>query len=247
VRRVLLLAALAAALSAPGAAGGTESARRRLSELKALCDAGLVAPAVCLEKQRVILGLPAEGGAADAPGAPAEAPTLHESPLGFRVALPRGWKALDPGEVRAGLDLLRSRTDGNAQAARVLDRLRADQARGRSEVFAKGRDTLQMSRTALQPPVDAVARARLCERLAATTSKAAARRLRTHACGSRPVGGATAFYTERDALLPGARTIQYWLPDPQGTSLQIVMTCADADADERRREIEGMLETLRWE
>jgi hypothetical protein len=263
---IIVAVLLATALSGARAAGGgiDEATRRQLEELKALCDAGLVAPPVCREKQRAILGLPARGGAArtrgdgaqtapPAPGASAPAPgpaqeaaTAYESPLGFRMTLPAGWTEIAAEQMDAGFDALRSRADGNPDAARLLERLRAQGTHREAGFFAKGRDSLHVMRSAIRPPEDPAARAAFCERLDATTSKAAGRRLRTYACSARMVSGVPAFHVERDALLPATRTMQYWLPDRTGSSIHLVMTCRDADADERRREMEGIVESLRW-
>jgi hypothetical protein len=253
VSRAVVVAALAAVLVASPALGGAmdQGTRRALVELKALCDAGLVAPAVCLEKQRAIVGLPGREAAADTPRTPdttAELGTVHESALGFRVTLPGGWVALAPADVAASFDALRSRTDGNPDVARVVERLRMQEARG-AELFANGRDMLQVQRTTGQPPGDGdpAAVAELCARQEATASRAAARRLRTYACGSRMVAGAPAFHLERDGLVPETRMFQYWLPGRNGPSLQLVMTARAADADARRRELDAIVESLRRE
>jgi hypothetical protein len=245
---VAVLAALLGAVPAAGE-GRDEATRRALVELKALCDAGLVTPAVCVEKQRAIVGLAAReeaAGTPSVPDAPAEPGTVHQSALGFRVTLPPGWVPLAPADVAAGFDALRSRTDGNPDVARVVERLRVQEARG-AVLFANGRDVLHVQRAPGRPPGDATAVAELCERQEATASRAAARRLRTHACGARIVAGAPAFHVERDGLVPETRMFQYWLSARDGTSLQLVMTARAADADARRRELDAIVESLRGE
>jgi hypothetical protein len=237
----ILVVTLLAVSRAP-AGGMGEATRRELAELKALCDAGVVAPAVCLEKQRAILGL--------APTAPATVPagaTLHESPLGFRVALPPGWTVVSPEEVEAGFAALRSRLDGQPEAARLLDRMRAQGHRTDAEFFAKGPARVQVTRSTFSPPEDAGARARFCERLEASTSQAAGRRLRTYACDSRLVSGSPAFHVERDALLPGTRTIQFWVRAPDGGSVHFVASCPEVDAARARKDVEGIVESLAWQ
>ena len=78
--RLVILVVLSAAATARG--GSIDSpTRRQLVELKRVCDAGLVAPVVCLEKQRALLGLPAAGGTAEvARPLAAEAPAVVSTP-----------------------------------------------------------------------------------------------------------------------------------------------------------------------
>jgi hypothetical protein len=242
VRPAVAIVVLLVAAS-PALGGGMDETRRALVELKALCDAGLVAPAVCLEKQRAIVGLGARE-AAGAAGTPLGPGTIHRSALGFRVVLPPGWAPLAPAEVTAGVEALRSRTEGNPDVTRLVERLRVLETRG-AELFVNGRDVLHVQRSTRPPPVDAAAAASLCERQETVASRAAARRLQTYACGSRVVAGAPAFHLERDGLVPETRMVQYWLPAGNGASFRVVMTARASDADARRRELDAIVESLR--
>lgn len=244
------LVAACVAASAAHALTPKDETQHALAELKRLCDDGLVSPPVCLEKQREILGLPASGdGRQPKPGAtkgaaPIDGGTPYESALGFRIVLPPGWRAVDSAQLQGGFDLLRSRAAGNPDAARVVERLEQQAAQANAEVFSNGQDTVRITRSEFQLPADEEQVARFCDRLARNTEQLAARPLTTYACGPRTVGSTQAFYLERDALLPGTRTMQFWLPQASGRSLQVVLSCREGHADPRRQELEAMVGTL---
>lgn len=241
-----LLAALLVAVTAATAAGGEPShaTRRQLRELRMLCDEGVVAPAVCLEKQRAILGL----AGADHGGPASEASVaMHESPLGFRVELPAGWSVVPPEQIDAGFDTLNARLAADPAAAALVDRLREHGARRGGEVYAVAGDRLQVMRMRSPLPDDPTARAARCAALASATSKAAGRTLATQACRPRTVAGRPALWIERDALLPGSRTLQYWVSTPDGAGMAFVMSCLVEDVDTRRPELERLVDSLRWQ
>jgi len=270
----LVLALLLATASAPAAAGGLPSAaRRQLAELKKLCDAGLVAPPVCLEQQRAILGLAAgldAGTAASPPRAfggpdpesaettssaddgPATQPAAsgaaitHDSVFGFRIALPAGWSVLSGEMLDGGFEALRAGLAAHPAAVALVDRLRQQGAHRRGEVYAVAGDRLQVLPSPAPLPEDPAVRARICTQFGSATSRVAGRRLSTQLCSPRTVGGRPALLIERDALLPGARTVQYWISTPDGAALSFVTTCRAEDADRRRRELEGVVESLQW-
>ena len=268
-----LAAALLVAVAATPAATGeiSRGARRELRELKKLCDEGTVAPPVCLEKQRAILGLapaavtapvdsaavppperpvaatPPPAGDAPAADAPIAAePVTHDSPFGFRVELPEGWSVVPPAEIDAGFDVLRERLAADPAAVALVDRLRSEGAHRRGEVYAAATDRLQVLASPASLPNDPTARMTLCPQLGSATSRAVGRTLATQTCSPRTVVGRPALLIERDALLPGARTLQYWVSTPDGGALSFVTSCRAEDADTRRTELERMIDSLRW-
>lgn len=267
VRRRLFAAMLIALAAVPAGAGDvSHGTRRRLRELQKLCEEGLVAPAICLEKQRALLGLQSgstagtvasAGGAAPAPNREgrAEPPVAsraatdavtHDSPFGFRVELPTGWSVVPPEALDAGFDVLRDRLAADPAAVALVDQLRRDGAHRRGEIYAVARDRLQVLPSPSRLPENAAARMRICTQFGAATSKAVGRRVSTQTCSPRTVAGRPALLIERDALLPGSRTVQYWISTPDGRALSFVTTCRVEDADVRRRELERVVDSLRW-
>ena len=227
--------------------------RRALAELKALCDGGLVDAAVCLAKQRALLGLPdvvpPDTRAVDTPRA--EVPTTpeaqrHVSPLGFQVDLPPGWRPVAPDAVRSGFATLRQQVDHGGATADLLDRIERQALDGTTDFFASGRDHVQVQRAPASPPTDPIALARFCERLEATASRAAGRPLSTQACGRRLIGGAPSLYVERDGLMPGTHTAQYWVPAPHGRAVIFVLSCARAQLEPCRRDFDALVASLTW-
>jgi hypothetical protein len=255
-RRTVAALALLAALAATGvptfAADG--ATRRALAELKALCDRGLVAPDVCREKQRAILSLPAapapEPSAGDGRAAAARAESAargYTSPLGFHVTLPPGWTPVTPDTMRSGFATLRQQIDHGGATAALLDRVERQTLAGTTDFFAHGRDHVQVQRAPAPPPTDPVALARFCARLEATATEAAGRPLSTQACAMRLVAGAPTLYVERDALLPGMHTMQYWVPAPHGRAVVFVLSCSQPQSDPCRRDLETLIASLAWQ
>jgi len=270
----LVVALVLAASTAPAAAGALPSAaRRQLVELKKLCDAGLVAPPVCLEQQRAILGLESphdvgmaarppraaggpdavaaettasDDGGAGATLASSAAAVTHDSVFGFRIALPAGWSVVSADMLDGGFEALRAGLAADPAALALVDRLREQGAHRRGEVYAVASDRLQVLPSPAPLPDDPAARARICTQFGSATSRAAGRTLSTQLCSPRTVAGRPALLIERDALLPGARTVQYWISTPDGAALSFVTTCRAEDAEGRRHELERMVESLRW-
>jgi hypothetical protein len=242
-----LLYVLVGAVPARAADGET---RRALAELKALCDRGLVDAAVCREKQRAILGLPATVPSPAAQRAEKPATTIepqrHQSPLGFRITLPPGWLPVEPDAVRSGFATLRQQVDHGGPTTALLDRLERQALDGTIDFFAHGRDHVQVQRAPAPPPADSAALARFCARLEANASRTAGRPLSTQACGTRLVAGAPALYVERDALLPGMRTVQYWVPAPHRRAVVFVLSCAQDQPESCRRDFDAMVGSLVW-
>jgi hypothetical protein len=257
VSRLVLVLVLLASLAGGAAAGEVDArTRRALAELKRLCDGGLVAPVVCLEKQRELLGLagatPPPGVAERQPGPGAAPPVgrlagpglLHESPLGVRLTLAPGWTPLGADAVAQGFAVLQERLAANPQAVALLERVQRRSMADGLDVFASGGDQLQLTVSAAAPPADAAAGSRFCGRLAANAPVVPGRPMQTWSCESRTVGGRPALYVERDALVPGTRTMNYWLPLPDGKALHIVLTCVAEHADARRDELAAMVESV---
>jgi len=242
-----------ASLATTALAGAVDvRTRRSLAELKRLCDRGLVAPAVCVEKQRALLGL---AGTAPPPGVPppgtaaavdrAAGPgVVHDGPLGVRITLAPGWSALGSDDVAQGFAVLHDRLAANPQAVALLERVQQRSLADGLEVFTSGGDQLQITASTAAPPADAVAARQLCERLAASAPVVPDRPMQTWTCAPRTVAGRPVLYVERDALLPGARTMQYWLARADGKALQIVLTCRAEHADARREELAAMVESI---
>jgi hypothetical protein len=175
------------------------------------------------------------------PVAPAEQaagpPTVHDGPPGVRVTLPPGWRAVDPDAVAQGFAVLHERLAASPQAIALLARVQQRSVADGLRVFTSGDDQLQLTATAASPPTDVAAARRFCDHLVGNVPVLPGQEMRTWTCDPRTVGGRPALYVERDALLPGTRTLEYWLGRAGGKGVQLVLTCTAARADARRAEL----------
>lgn len=184
-----------------------------------------------------------ESGPAATPpeGKDALPPGVRESSLGFRMHLPAEWVLIGQQEMRKGFALLANKVAANPEAKRAWERF-GDSA----EVYLKDGEQITIQARAGTVPRDAASGQRLCQTLADSMTKLAARPLTTYECGPIEVAGRATFYVEHEALVGGMRTMQFWLEKEPGNILQFTLNCKGENIDIRRKELRDIIASVRW-
>ena len=251
------------------AQGITEEMKTQLHELKDLCDEGFIAPDLCLEKQRTILGLDTPQAAPTTPCAAAAAktgtatqagaktekvantpPSSHESDLGFKVALTGGWQTFNRDLIKSSFAKMKGRLKGQIRDDKAtndaLEKLGNRAFSNKIEVFQRGRTQLHVQPDTLNLYPDLSNRLELCKRLLAEPSKVGYRSLTTYSCLPTEVQGLQALYLDRDSTIPSMRSLLYVVQKESGETLQFIGHCQKSHLEECRENLESFMRGVEW-
>ena len=236
--------------------------RKDLASLKELCDDDLLAPRVCEEKQRAILGL-----SSGTPEAPSESlglgsseaattpdifddltPKEYDSPrLGYHVSLPTGWRVLARDQLRAGIADVQQHLANNPAAREAFSKLGERALASNIEMFQKDNTQVQAQPYRGRLPGSFSDRSALCNVLTGGATRIPGRTLSTHECRLEDVDGQPAIYLERDSSLTRMRSLQYWVQNPKGVVVQFVSSCMNPRPELCQENFELFMSKLTWQ
>ena len=248
----------------------TEETKKQLRELKALCDEELIAPDLCIEKQRAILGLDTPQAAPASPCAAAAAqanavtttgakqaaqlastpPRTYESDLGFKVSLSRGWQTFNRDLIKSSFAKMKGRLKGqlrdDPKTNDALEKLSNRALASKIEVFQRDRMQIHVQPDTLKLYPDLSNRLDVCKRLLAEPSKIGYRSLTTYSCLPTEVQGLEALYLDRDSSIPAMRSLLYVVRRESGEVLQFIGHCQKDYLNECHENLESFMRGVEW-